>query len=75
MTQQIKIMNIYGYTNTCMHAITTEQKRGHEVEDKWGKLYRSVWEGRENFLIKIFSILHKNAHLTPLLKGTDTVIF
>lgn len=33
-TQQVIVINLYVYTNTYMAAITTEQKRCHEIEEK-----------------------------------------
>lgn len=34
------------YIYTCiayMHAITISEKRGHELEGKWGGAYESIW--------------------------------
>lgn len=69
MTQQI-IINTYGYTDTYTHACNNNgAKKRSWSWWKVEKIYRRAWEGRENVLIKIFTILNKNAFLTPLLQG------
>jgi hypothetical protein len=35
------------YTNTYMHAVTMNDKRGHEFEGEHGRVYGSGWVGEQ----------------------------
>lgn len=53
-TQQILFGNICVYTNTYMHAITIDEKRGHEFEGDQEGVYERVWreEGEGRNVVK-----------------------
>lgn len=48
----------YVYTNTYMHAVTVDEKRGHGFEREQGGVYRKAWREvrrEQNVVIKIQS--------------------
>ena len=38
------VRNMYVYANTYMHAIKTDDKRGHKFAGKWEKQYGRFWK-------------------------------
>lgn len=68
--------NMYVYANTYMHAIKTDDKRGHKFARKWEKQYGRFWkeerEGKNIIKKKTFGkkkmTLFLNLNIIPLCK-------